>query len=81
MSYSKDELFYCASDWLKGLIAIPSVSRDEAQAADFLADELARIGIPIRRKGNNLWSIAPGFDPGQPTLLLNSHIDLSLIHI
>lgn len=75
MSYSKDELFYCASDWLKGLIAIPSVSRDEAQAADFLAAELARIGIPIRRKGNNLWSIAPGFDPGQPTLLLNSHID------
>ena len=27
------------------------------------------------RKGNNLWIIAPDFDFGKPTLLLNSHID------
>ena len=29
----------------------------------------------MNRKGNNLWLIAPGFDLGKPTLLLNSHID------
>ena len=29
----------------------------------------------MHRKGNNLWIIAPDFDFGKPTLLLNSHID------
>lgn len=70
-----DELFYDAVDLLRQLIATPSVSRDEAAAADIVADELRRCGFAPRRAANNVWVIDPDFDPSKPTILLNSHID------
>jgi acetylornithine deacetylase len=60
---------------LKSLIAIPSVSREEGQAADFLHDYLNAAGLSVNRAGNNLWCLTPHFAPDKPTVCLNSHID------
>lgn len=69
------ELYYEAIDLLKGMIGRPSFSRDEAVVADYLQQCWAAGGHNVCRKGNNLWLIAPDFNPDKPTLLLNSHID------
>lgn len=68
------EHFYDAIDLLKGMIAIPSFSRDEKEVADFLQQYWTRAGRHVNRRGNNLWLSTP-VDPEKPTLLLNSHID------
>lgn len=60
---------------LKRLIASPSVSRDEACAADIMEKELQQYSIAYQRKGNNLWTIDPQYKEGRTTLLLNAHID------
>ena len=60
---------------LKALIATPSVSREEAQAADCLQRYIELQGMETGRKGNNVWCLSPAFDLKKPTLLLNSHID------
>lgn len=69
------ERFYEAIDILKGMIARPSFSREEKTVADFLQQTWEHAGHTVHRKGNNLWLIAPEFELGKPTLLLNSHID------
>ena len=60
---------------LKQLIATPSVSRDEAKAADVLEELMKQWGLQPRREGNNLWCVSPDYDDSRPTLLLNAHID------
>ena len=60
---------------LKSLIAIPSLSRDEEKAADYLQNYIEMQGMATGRKGNNVWCLSPMFDLKKPTLLLNSHID------
>lgn len=70
-----DELYYIAVDMLKELIATPSISRDEKNAADIVARYIDNAGLKPLRHGNNVWAIADGYDPQLPTLLLNSHID------
>ncbi len=64
-----------AVELLKNLISIPSVSREEKNAADFLEYYIEGKGYSVSRKGNNIWVTGPGFDTARPTLLLNSHID------
>lgn len=64
-----------AADLLRRLIATPSVSRDEAAAADLLFTETAQRGYAPSRLGNNIWCVAPGPRNDRPTLLLNAHID------
>lgn len=59
---------------LKGLIAIPSFSREETAAADFMEAYMCSDGLPVRRIGNNLYCLSDE-DPGKPLLLLNAHID------
>lgn len=61
-------------DLLKQLIAIPSLSRQENDCADFLEKYLSERGQKVNRVGNNLWCMA-SYDPSRPTILLNSHID------
>ena len=62
------------TDILERLIAIPSFSREETAAADYLQQRLLDDGMDVRRKGNNLWiESEPAGD--KPTLLLNAHID------
>ena len=64
-----------ATGLLKSLIAIPSLSRDEEKAADYLQNYIEMQGMATGRKGNNVWCLSPMFDLKKPTLLLNSHID------
>lgn len=64
-----------AVELLRQLISTPSVSRDEARAADVMQAWMDGKGIAHKRIGNNIWTVAPGFSAGKPTLLLNAHID------
>ena len=60
---------------LSGLVRIPSFSREEGPACDFLEKWLGDNGFRgVHRIGNNLWmeSETPG---NKPTVLLNAHID------
>ncbi|MEN0004050.1 MAG: M20 family metallo-hydrolase [Bacteroidota bacterium] len=70
-----NHLYQQATALLKQLIAIPSFSKAEDKTAQLLADCLEGQGIPISRKGNNIWAISADFAPSKPTLLLNSHHD------
>lgn len=60
---------------LRDLIATPSFSRGEEATAALLYDWLAAHGASPRRFRNNIWVLAPGYDPSRPTLMLNSHHD------
>lgn len=60
---------------LEQLISIPSFSKQEKNACDFLERYIEERGYSVSRKANNLWLMGPGFDTARPTLLLNSHID------
>ena len=60
---------------LKELITIPSISREETQAADYLQRYIEASGMATCREGNNVWCLSPMFDLTRPTILLNSHID------
>ena len=61
-------------DLLKGMVAIPSFSREEGPVADFIEGWLRTHGLNPSRKANNLWLDSdPGSD--KPLLLLNGHID------
>ncbi len=70
-----DELYYQAVDLLEKLIATPSASRREKEAADLVEGFLKENGLLSQRHGNNVWALAPGYDPEKPTLMLNSHLD------
>ena len=61
---------------LSRLIETPRISREESQASQLLYDHMTKVCLlDVKRHGNNLWTIAPNFDPAKPTLLLNAHID------
>ena len=75
MTYDIPTMVSEATGVLKSLIAIPSLSRDEEKAADYLQNYIELQGMATGRKGNNVWCLSPMFDLSKPTLLLNSHID------
>lgn len=60
---------------LQRLISIPSVSRNETAAADFIFDYLSAQGAQPQRHFNNIWCQHPAPQGQRPTLLLNAHID------
>lgn len=60
---------------LKQLVAIPSVSRDEAACADFLENYMRSKGLHPQRETNNIWCLGRKQLSDRPTLLLNAHID------
>lgn len=64
-----------ATDLLKRLIAMPSVSRSEDGTADIIYSYLADNGADPKRIHNNVWALSDGYDAARPTLLLNSHHD------
>lgn len=70
-----DHLTQEAVSLLQRLIIIPSVSRDEARAADEIESFMASAGLSPRRHGNNVWALSPCWDDSKPTILLNAHID------
>jgi acetylornithine deacetylase len=59
---------------LKQLISTPSVSREETDAANILADFIEKCGLPCERIGNNLL-VREELDEEKPTVLLCAHID------
>ena len=75
MNYSIPTLAQEAVSLLKALIAIPSISREETAAADYLQNYIESEGMATGREGNNVWCLSPMFDLNKPTILLNSHID------
>lgn len=75
MELDIDALYYDAVDLLKSLISIPSLSREEDEAATYLENYFVKLGFTPVRKGNNIWIQSVGFDTSKPTILLNSHID------
>ena len=64
-----------AIELLQRLIATPSVSRDEAAAADIIEAQFESMGFTPVRKGNNVWTEAWAHDNDKPTILLDAHID------
>ncbi|MCR5512934.1 MAG: M20 family metallo-hydrolase [Prevotella sp.] len=63
-----------AVELLKQLISTPSVSHEETDAANILADFIEKCGLPCERIGNNLL-VREELDEGKPTILLCAHID------
>lgn len=70
-----DHITVEALQLLQSLVAIPSVSRDETAAADFLFDYLEQRGANPQRHHNNIWCEQSLPKGDRPTLLLNAHID------
>ena len=65
-----------AIELLQRLIATPSPSRKEEATADIWQQWLVDNGVAdVRRLHNNVWALAPGYNPARPTLMLNSHHD------
>lgn len=65
-----------AVDLLQRLIATPSVSRDEKDAADIMEDFLrTHAAGTVYREKNNVWIVDPDYDERRETVLLNAHID------
>lgn len=64
-----------ALDLLKKLISIPSFSREETAASDWLESFLIKEKFYPKRKRNNIWLLSDKWDDTKPTILLNSHID------
>lgn len=72
---TQEEYVSDAVDLLKKLIATPSVSRNEKEAADVMEQTIRKYGFKPHREANNIWMIDPHYDESRPTLLLNAHID------
>ena len=71
----QEEYVSDAVELLKKLIATPSVSRNEKEAADIMEQTIRSYGFEPQREANNIWMIDPHYDESRPTLLLNAHID------
>jgi acetylornithine deacetylase len=75
MTNNSNILFSKALNLLKGLIEIPSLSREEQETAALLFKFLEDNGVSAQQFGNNVYALNKYFEPGKPTLLLNSHHD------
>lgn len=60
---------------LQKLISIESFSKTEDKTADAIALFLESKNISANRFLNNVWTSNKYYDPGKPTILLNSHHD------
>lgn len=60
---------------LKGLIATPSFSKEEANTALIISDFFHQKNIPVKRLHNNIWVRSKYTKVGVPTILLNTHHD------
>ena len=60
---------------LKALIGTPSFSGEESFTATLIQCFLQNRGVETHRKLHNIWAFNKFYDPGKPTILLNSHHD------
>lgn len=72
---TRKELTKKAIQLLQSLIAIPSFSSQEDKTAECIEEWFKIFGIASHRRDNNVFAYNKHFDPGKPTLLLNSHHD------
>jgi acetylornithine deacetylase len=70
-----DQLIHEATELLKELISIESLSGQEDKTADAIERFFTKHGIKDFRKGNNVWAKNAAFDSKKQTILLNSHHD------
>ncbi|MEM7296791.1 MAG: M20 family metallo-hydrolase [Bacteroidota bacterium] len=70
-----DNYFEEAVALLSKLIETPSLSREEDNTAELIANFLEARNIPYHQDGNNIWTQNQDFDSSKPTILLNSHHD------
>lgn len=75
MNESLDHIKDASLQLLKKLIATPSFSREEDVTAAAIEVFLRSFGVDTHRHLNNVWAVNRHFDPGKPSLLLNSHHD------
>ncbi|MDB5137331.1 MAG: family metallo-hydrolase [Mucilaginibacter sp.] len=68
-------LFSESVSLLQKLIATPSFSGEEDEAAEIIQEYLSGYSIKTKRKGNNVWCYNKYYDSAKPTILLNSHLD------
>jgi len=64
-----------ATELLKKMITIPSLSGEEKEVADCIEDFLTQQGAKTHRKINNIWTYNRFFDKNKPSILLNAHHD------
>src|SRR5262245_55700172 len=60
---------------LKELIATPSFSKEEDNSSALIRQFLETHGVKTEQYLYNVWAGNKFFDPGKPTILLNSHHD------
>jgi acetylornithine deacetylase len=60
---------------LRSLIATPSFSREEENAAQVIRQFLSHLNVEFDSRMNNTWVRNKNWKPGLPVVLLNSHID------
>lgn len=75
MKSERINIYHEAIALLKTLISMPSFSREEDKTAAALEEFMTRHALNVQRNGNNVWARCRYFDPGKPTILLNSHHD------
>src|SRR3984885_5119114 len=68
-------LFHDILTLLKELIGTPSFSGEESFTATLIQCFLQNRGVETHRKLHNIWAFNRYYDPGKPTILLNSHHD------
>jgi len=64
-----------AIELLRQLIATASFSKEEERTAQIIKDFLVLRKVEVHRLMNNIWVTNEDFEPGKPTILLNSHHD------
>lgn len=64
-----------AIELLQKLIATPSISRHEKEAADLLCNTIKTLGYNPKRLGDNVYILPEKPDEKLPYIMLNSHID------
>ena len=69
------ELHDQATNLLKKLIQIPSISGEEGKTADLITNWLTQFKIESKRSNNNVWAANKYFDSNKPSILINSHHD------
>lgn len=69
------ELFEQSVNLLKGMIEIPSFSKEETMVSHHINRFFIQQGLKVERIANNLVVRNQYFDPEKPVILLNSHMD------
>ena len=71
----RDKYVREAVELLRSMVAVPSVSFDEASVCSLISETLEARGIPHHVVGNNIVATGRDFDADRKTMMLCAHID------